>query len=104
MNHLRALPFASSLTLTLLALYLTCAVAVALFPGGTIAFFNTWFHGLDLGLLRPPGGRALTLAQFVLGALAVFVVAFPGGLVFSAIYNLLSATAGRTSRTGAKHG
>jgi hypothetical protein len=31
-----------------------CALAVAV--PTAVDFFNNWFHGLDLRLLRPPGG------------------------------------------------
>jgi hypothetical protein len=89
MNRLNPLNFAVATTVTLLLLYVVCAVAVVLFPDGTVSFFNSWFHGLDLNLLKPPGGRPLTLQQFVMGALAVIAVAFPAGLVLAAVYDFL---------------
>ncbi|MBS0326669.1 MAG: hypothetical protein JSS46_09005 [Proteobacteria bacterium] len=87
MNRIEPVPFAFANVLTFLVLYLACAAAVVLFPDGTVNFFNSWFHGLDLNLLRPPGGRPLTLAQLVTGAIGVVVVAFPAGLVLAALYN-----------------
>jgi hypothetical protein len=95
MNRIHPIPFASALTLTFLLLYVACATAVALSPDATVSFFNAWFHGLDLNLLRPPGGRPLTSAQFLLGGLAVVVVAFPAGLILAALYNALSERHGR---------
>lgn len=97
MNRIHTVPFASALTLTFLALYLVCAAAVALAPDSTVNFFNAWFHGLDLNLLRPPGGRPLTLAQVVQGALGVVIVAFPAGLVLAGLYNAFSGRHDRVS-------
>jgi hypothetical protein len=91
MNRIRTVPFASALTLTFLVLYVACAAAVALVPEGTVNFFNAWFHGLDLNLLRPAGGRPLSLAQFVMGAVNVTVVAFPAGLILATLYNAFAA-------------
>ena len=67
--------------------YLACALAVAMFPQATLDLFNTWFHGLDLNLLRPAGGRPLTVQQFVIGWLAVIGVAFPVGTILAWTYN-----------------
>lgn len=69
------------------ALYVACAVAVALFPQGTLDLFNAWFHGLDLNLLRPAGGRPLTAQQFLIGWLAVIAVSFPVGGILAWTYN-----------------
>jgi hypothetical protein len=88
MNRLQPVRFALAVTLTFLVLYVACAAAVATFPGGTVNFFNAWFHGLDLNLLRPPGGRPLTFNQFIVGAAAVIVVAFPAGFLLASIYNM----------------
>jgi uncharacterized protein DUF5676 len=89
MNRINPLQFAVATTLTFLSLYVACAVAVTLFPDGTVTFFNAWFHGLDLNLLKPPGGKPLTLAQFVSGAIGVVVVAFPAGFVLASVYDFL---------------
>jgi hypothetical protein len=45
--------------------------------------------------LRPAGGRPLTLQQFVLGAVAVIAVAFPGGLVLAYVYDFLLSRSGK---------
>lgn len=90
MNRIYPLSFASALTVTFLMLYAICAAAFAAFPNGTVDFFNAWFHGLDLNLLRPPGGRPLTLVQFVQGAVDVVLIAFPTGLVLAACYNMFA--------------
>lgn len=92
MNAIKPVPFALATTVTFLLLYIACAIAVALFPEGTVNFFNAWFHGLDLNLLRPAGGRPLTLSQFVIGAVGVVAVAFPSGIVLAYVYDLVLGT------------
>ena len=91
MNRINPLQFAIATTATFLLLYLACTLAVTLFPDGTLNVFNAWFHDLDLSLLRPPGGKPLTLAQFVTGAIGVVVVAFPAGLTLASLYSFLAA-------------
>ena len=60
MNRLQPCQFGLGEAVTFSVFYSACAFAVALFSDHTISFFNAWFHGLDLTLLRPPGGRPLT--------------------------------------------
>jgi hypothetical protein len=96
MNRINALPFAIATTMTFLLLYVACALAVVLFPDGTVSFFNAWLHGLDLNLLKPAGGKPLTWPQFVTGFAGVVVVAFPAGFILASIYDLLL---GRSART-----
>ncbi len=69
--------------------FTVCALAVALFPDGTVSFFNAWFHGLDLNLLKPPGGRPLTPGQFFYGLVGVAAASFVVGTLFAAVYNLI---------------
>lgn len=90
-NLLNPLKLATAMTLTFLVMYVACAVAVSLFPDGTLNIFNAWFHGLDLNLLKPPDGKPLTMSQFVTGTVGVILVAFPAGFVLASIYNWLLA-------------
>jgi len=73
--------------------FTVCALAVALFPDGTVSFFNAWFHGLDLNLLKPTGGRPLTLGQFFYGLVGVAATSFVVGTLFAAVYNLIQPRA-----------
>ena len=86
--------FAGAVTFSLL--YSACALAVALFPDSTIGFFNAWFHGLDLALLRPPGGRPLTLGQFVYGLLSAAAVSFAMAASLAGFYNLFTRASARS--------
>ena len=76
---------AASITFSIV--FTVCALAVALFPDDTISFFNAWFHGLDLTLLKPPGGRPLTFGQFFYGLLGVVAMSFVVGTLFAAVHN-----------------
>jgi hypothetical protein len=67
--------------------YAACALAVVLSPDATLAFFNTWFHGLDLALLKPPGGRPLTPGQFIGGLVGVAALSFAIAAMLAALYN-----------------
>lgn len=90
MNRLQPWSFGFAAAVTFSALYTACALAVVLFPEGTIDFFNAWFHGLDLTLLRPPGGRPLTLGQFFYGLASAAAVSFAMAAALAGFYNLFA--------------
>jgi len=95
MNGLHAWQFGLATALTFSILYTVCALGVAVFPDGTVDFFNDWFHGLDLRLLKPPAGRPLTLVQYVSGLASAAAVSFAAGAALAGLYNLFL---GRTAR------
>ena len=90
MNRLQPWQFGFAGAVTFSILYCACALAVALFPDSTIGFFNAWFHGLDLALLKPAGGRPQTLGQFVYGLLSAAAVSFAMTASLAGFYNLLT--------------
>lgn len=94
MNRLHVWKFALATAITFALLYVVCALAVILAPDGAIAFFNAWFHGMDLTRLVPPGGKPVSPGQFFFGLVSAAGVSFAGGAVLAACYNLL----GRTDR------
>jgi hypothetical protein len=96
MNRLQPWQFGFAGAVTFSILYCACALAVALFPDSTIGFFNAWFHGLDLALLRPPGGRPLTLGQFVYGLLSAAAVSFAMAASLAGFYNLFTRASARS--------
>lgn len=81
--------FAIASAVTFALLSALCALAVAISFDGTIAVFNSWFHGLDLGLLVPPGGRPLTAGQVISGVVSLALVGFVAGAILATTYNLL---------------
>jgi 2TM family of unknown function (DUF5676) len=76
--------------LTVAILYSVCAASYALFPDGTLAFANAWFHGFDLNLLKST--KPFTLVTFIYGLLGVASTAFITGALYGGIYNLLRNT------------
>ena len=96
MDRLQVWQFGFAAAITFSVFYTACALAVAFFPDGTIGFFNAWFHGLDLTLLKPPGGRPLTLAQFFYGLVSAAVVSFAIATTLAAFYNLFAGASARS--------
>ena len=92
MNQLHVWKFAPAVAVTFAILYVACALAVILAPDGAIAFFNAWFHGMDLTRLVPPGGKPVSPSQFFFGLVSAAVVSFAGGAVLAGCYNMLVRT------------
>jgi hypothetical protein len=88
MSRLNVWKFALAVAVAFAALDAVCALAVIASPDGTIAVFNTWFHGFDLKLLVPPGGKPVTGGQFIVGVISAAVVSFLGGAILAGTYNL----------------
>jgi hypothetical protein len=73
--------------------YTVCAVAVDLFPEASITFFNAWFHGLDLSLIR--AHKPDLVGVFIYGLVGVAVTAFFVATIYATVYNLVSFGARR---------
>lgn len=52
MDKLNLLRTGSALAITAGTINMICALAIFLFPDGTIGFVNAWAHGLDLTLIK----------------------------------------------------
>lgn len=78
----------AALAITFAAAYIVCATAFALWPGGTLGFFNAWFHGLNFAGVQA-GARPFGAGVFVYGLAGVVLFAFLAGAVFAASYNVL---------------
>ena len=100
MNRLQPWSFGLGGAATFSVLYTACALAVAMFPGATIDFFNAWFHGLDLALLKPPGGRPLMLGQFLYGLVSAAAVSFAIAAALAGFYNLFARRSGGVDSQG----
>jgi hypothetical protein len=72
----------AALAVTVGVIYVVCAIAVVLFPDGTLAFFSTWAHGVDLTLVKRPPAKPLTAGEWIYG----FVSAVAAGYVVGALY------------------
>ena len=88
-----------TLALTLAIMYSVCAAAMALWPDATLSFFNAWFHGVDLRMLKPAAG-AFAIGIFFYGLSAITVTGFTVGAVYAAIYNLVRRCPGCQSHAG----
>lgn len=81
----------AALAVTAGVVYVVCALAVALFPDGALAFFNTWAHGVDITLVKRPATKPLTAAEWVFGLVSVVVAAYLAGALYGWVRNLFSA-------------
>ena len=87
MNRLDPLHTGAAVALTAALVSILCAIAVYLFPEGTVEFVNSWTHGLDLTVLR--SDRPMTLGSVVLGVINVALTGFVLGVLFSSADNLI---------------
>ena len=70
-------------------LSLACAFLLALTPEVTIKFFGSVFHGIDISSIQAP----VTLSGVVTGLVAIIIITFVSGWLFTIIYNRLSKIA-----------
>jgi len=87
MDRLSPLRTGSALALTAGTISLICTLAVFLSPDGMISFVNSWFHGLDLTLIK--SNKPWTLEEFAYGLFGATVTGFLGGVVLAYCYNLV---------------
>ena len=90
MNRLNPLALGISAAITFAILYVACALTFALAPDAALEFFNAWVHGIDLPVLKPAAGKALTLGVFLYGLVGIAVTSFVAGFLLAFFYNLLS--------------
>jgi hypothetical protein len=89
MNKIRILPTGLALAITVALFYALCALASALWPDGTIAFFNAWMHSVDLKAIEAT--RPMTLGLFVYGLISIALVGFIVGIVYAWVYNRMDS-------------
>lgn len=87
MDRLNPWHVGSATALTTAVISGVCAVAVYLFPEGTVNFVNSWTHGLDFTVLRSE--KPWTLASLAYGLFNVTVTGFLVGALFACCYNLV---------------
>ena len=91
MNRLNPWRTGSALALTAALISVLCALAVYLFPQGTVDFVNSWTHGLDLTVLK--SDRPWTLGGVVYGVINVALIGFISGALYAWCYNLAGKSA-----------
>lgn len=87
MNKLNPWRIGSVTALTTALISVVCAVAVYLFPEGTVNFVNSWTHGLDLTMLKSE--RQWTLGGLAYGLFNVALTGFVTGAPFAFFFNLV---------------
>jgi len=80
----------AALAVTVGVIYVVCAIAVALFPDGTLAFFSTWAHGVDLTLVKRPATKPLTAGEWVYGFVSAVAAGYLAGTLYGWARNLFS--------------
>ena len=80
----------AALAVTVGIVYVVCALAVALFPDGTLAFFNTWLHGVDLTLVKRPATKPLTAGEWIYGFVSAVAAGYVAGALYGWARNLFS--------------
>ena len=68
--------------------YVACAVAVLIFPDGTLSFLNAWTHGIDLSMIKRPAGQPVVPGDWVTGFLTAVIAAFFAGTLYGWSRNL----------------
>lgn len=81
----------AALAVTAGVIYVVCAIAVALFPDGTLAFFNTWAHGVDVALAKRPASKPLAATEWIFGFVSIVVSGYLVGALYAWTRNLLIA-------------
>jgi hypothetical protein len=87
MNKLDPWRTGVAVALTAAIVSVVCALAVYVFPQGTVDFVNSWTHGLDLTLLR--SDRPMTLGSVLSGLFDVSLTGFVIGALFAWARNLI---------------
>jgi hypothetical protein len=80
----------AALAVTVGIVYVVCAIAVALFPDGTLAFFSTWAHGVDLTLVKRPAAKPLTAGEWIYGFVSAVAAGYLAGALYGWARNLFS--------------
>lgn len=86
MNKLNPWATATALAVTAAIVYVACTLAFALWPEGTLAFFNAWLHGVDLTPLRPVA-QIFSWGGFAYGLVGLVASAFLAGALFAFCHN-----------------
>lgn len=89
MNKINAASAGLAVAVTLAVLNTVCAAAVAIWPDGVVAFFNSFAHGLDLTPLKST--QPFSLFRFVCGLAGLAVVGFVSGAMLAFTYNSVNS-------------
>ena len=80
---LKAKPFANALAITMVVVYVICALAVAVLPNLFRAVAISWFHGIDFEAIWTGEPRG----NFFLGLISTVVFSWFIGYFLAWVYN-----------------
>ena len=68
--------------------YLLCVLGTIIFPEFLMTLFNSWFHGVDISVLRPADGNwVFGTGNLLLGLLTFPVAGWITGYFIASLYN-----------------
>ena len=82
MNYAKPWITGAAFAVVIAAVYVACAVAILIFPDGTLSFLNSWVHGIDLSLIKRPAS-AISGGELAGGFVTAVVSAFLAGTLFA---------------------
>ena len=102
MNETKPWVVGAAFAVTVAVFYVACAVGVLLFPDGTLAFFNTWIHGIDLTLIKRDLANPLTLNDWGTGFATAIASGFLAGATYGWARDLFARVAKASSHPRAR--
>lgn len=75
--------FANASAIVTAVVYIACSLLVALFPGVFKIVSQSWFHGIDLGLIWTGSPRG----NFLIGFITAVIGTWLAGWIFAWVYN-----------------
>ncbi len=90
MNYINVKKFGFAVGATVGLLYLGCMLVMFIVgPGGTVLFFNSLLHGLDVSsIIR----MDMPVWEAVIGLIEIFILGWLSGACVAAIYNATLGT------------
>lgn len=68
--------------------YILCVIATFIFPEFLMTLFNSWFHGVDISILRPADGNwVFGTGNLLLGLLTFPIISWLTGYFIAFLYN-----------------
>lgn len=85
-KNMKELAFANALAAITAIVYVVCSLLVVVFPGFFKLVSQSWFHGIDIGLIWTGSPRGNFLVGFVTAVVGMWLA----GRVFAWLYNQFS--------------
>ena len=86
LKNMKALAFANSLAIITAIVYVICSLSIALFPEFSKVVSQSWFHGIDFGLIWTGSPRGNFLVGFITAVIGMWLT----GYLFAWLYKQFS--------------